>query len=238
LNLYKTKNFTSEIVDVDLKSGIVTGYFAGFGNVDSGGDMIVKGALKKTILERGPEGKNAILHLLQHDTEKVLGKPSLLQEKTKGLYFESKVITTSFGLDTLKLYAADVYNEHSIGYQVINYKKILKENGEIDFYKLLELKLYEGSTVAFGMNSETPFLGLKGLTQEDTITNINNRMDKLIKGLKVGDLTDETYINFEIQLKQIQRVYNDLITLKEPLQNTPEPFDSVKYMLNNLNFIG
>jgi len=63
-------------------------------------------------------------------------------------------------------------------------------------------------------------------------------MDKLIKGLKVGDLTDETYINFEIQLKQIQRVYNDLITLKEPLQNTPEPFDSVKYMLNNLNFIG
>ena len=237
MGLYKTKNFISQISDVDVKSGIVTGYFAGFGNVDSDGDVIVKGALKKTIQERGANGKNAILHLLQHDTSKVLGKPTLLQEKVKGLYFETPIVPTTFGIDTLKLYEAGVYNEHSIGYQVINYKKILKDNGEVDYYKLLELKLYEGSTVAFGANSETPFLGLKGLTKEDTIKNVNMRMDKLVKGLKIGDLTDDTYINLEIQLKQIQQLYNELIH-SEPLKNTPEPFNGVKYLLDNLNFIG
>ena len=40
-----------ELIDADEKSGIVKGYGSIFGNVDSDGDVINKGAYKKTINE-------------------------------------------------------------------------------------------------------------------------------------------------------------------------------------------
>ncbi len=216
---YKTKSLISELADVDVKNGIVTGYYSAFNNIDHDGDMIVQGAFAKTIAERGPQGSNQILHLLQHNWQKVLGKPQLLQERDKGLYFETKIVTTTLGTDTLKLYEAEVYNEHSIGFRTMKWEKV--EEGNDWYYKLLELKLYEGSTVALGANQETPFTGFKSAEEKlSALDKTNKRFDKLIKARELRDLTDETYIQIEIELEQIKAAYNSLVKV-EPAQATP-----------------
>ena len=74
------KSFGGCVKDVDAASRIVTGYFSSFGFKDSDGDIIIPGAFKKTIKERGPSGSNRIFHLWQHRTDMVLGKPRVLKE--------------------------------------------------------------------------------------------------------------------------------------------------------------
>lgn len=232
-DIYRYKSLISEIIDVDVKSGIATGYFSNFNNVDRDNEMIVPGAFSKTIMERGPQGKNKILHLLNHNTNYPLGKPTILKEDSKGLYFETKIVPTSFGKDVLLLYEAKVYNEHSIGYRVMKWEKVTKPGQpEItDYYKLLELYLYEGSTVAFGANEDTPFTGFKSAKKEDILKELNDRMNKLFKALKVGELTDETLALIETEYKQTQQQINDLISLKgnnQPSEDTEEVIEPGK----------
>lgn len=191
------------IKDIDVKQGIITGYFAAFNNIDNGGDMILPGAFKKSIQERGKDGKDLIFHLLQHDTEKILGKPQVLKEDNNGLYFESKIVKTSFGIDTLKLYEEGVYNQHSIGYREIK-TEVMKNEG---YQRLHEVKLFEGSTVTWGMNENTPFTGMKSIESYDFF---NKQIDKISKGLKVAGLTDETYQLLEIELEKLKTLLSDL----------------------------
>jgi len=242
VNIYRIKSFLSEISDVDVKSGIVTGYFSAFNNIDSDKDKIMPGAFTKTIKERGPSGTDEIRHLLQHDAWSVLGKPQVLVEDKKGLYFETKIVLTSYGQDTLKLYEAGVYNQHSIGYRVIEEKKVLNDQDEIEYWELKEIMLYEGSTVTFAANKETPFLGLKSREKTDVIDYINKKTEYCYKMLKVGSLTDDSVISIKLQLKQLQQLYNELISLKniEPgisTQRTNEPIDAIKYFKDNFKLI-
>mgnify|MGYP003980188557 FL=1 len=67
--IYKTSPI-GEIKDIDEKSGTVKGYGSVFGNVDSDGDIITKGAYTKTIKENGERVK----YLYQHQMDKPLGK--------------------------------------------------------------------------------------------------------------------------------------------------------------------
>ena len=55
MSYYEVKNYTFKAVDISEKDGIVSGYFSSFGNKDSDGDIIERGAFKKTIKERGPK---------------------------------------------------------------------------------------------------------------------------------------------------------------------------------------
>jgi len=91
------KNCDLSLKDIDTKKGIVMGYASAFNNIDHDGDMIAQGAFRKTISENGPEGKNLITHLYQHDYTKILGKPMTIREDEKGLYFESKIVPTQLG---------------------------------------------------------------------------------------------------------------------------------------------
>ena len=109
--IFEQKN-TGAIKDIDIKSRIVTGYLAAFGNVDSDNDIIEKGAFSKSINERF----NDIFYLQQHDWSKPLGKFKKLEEDEKGLYFEGEIINTTYGEDQLKLYEAGIVKEHSIGF--------------------------------------------------------------------------------------------------------------------------
>jgi len=223
---YQKKMFGGTLKDVDVKSGTVTGYFAGFGNVDSDGDMITPGAFKKSINERGPDGVNRIAHLLQHDTYQPLAKPHVLQEDSKGLYFESTIAGTTYGKDALLLYEAGVYNEHSVGFQTITSERM--ESGTGIYYELREVKLWEGSTVTWGANSETPFIGFKSAGKKQ----IGDRFDKLIKAIKIGTLTDETIHSIELEIRQIKA----LLT-QEPSTDTLGDDEPLKIFTSRLNIL-
>ncbi|MCP4975353.1 MAG: hypothetical protein GY931_04255, partial [Maribacter sp.] len=114
--LLQYKGFVGGVKDVDVKNRIVTGYLSAFGNKDFDGDIVVKGAFARTIKARGPKGTNQILFLNQHKWDQPHGPFSVLEEDSKGLYFESNSLPdTTYSSDSLKLYEAGIIKEHSHG---------------------------------------------------------------------------------------------------------------------------
>jgi uncharacterized protein len=196
------KNISQGIIeDVDDVKGVVTGYFSAFNNIDSDGDVIVSGAYKKTVAENGPNGKNRIMHLLQHNPLMPLAKPMELIEDGKGLRFVSKITETSYGKDVIKLYTEGVFNEHSVGFEII------KSDNKAGYREIREIKLWEGSTVTWGANPNTPIESMKSWDKPKS----EEMLSKFCNILRNGDLTDESMIQLEIGLKQLQ---NHLVELE------------------------
>jgi HK97 family phage prohead protease len=205
-----------EIKDVDVEKRIITGYASKVGNIDLVGDMIMPGAFTKTINERGPMGKNEIWFLHNHSTDSPLGKPSVLKEDNYGLYFESKIVDTEIGSDILKLYNEGLINQHSIGFSTIKQNKVDATAGNPGYYQIQEVKLYEFSSVLWGANPDTPFMGVKSLDAQG----LQDRFDKLYKQLKSGNLKDETYELLEIEYNFIKSEIFKLIDQEQKSEDT------------------
>lgn len=219
--LYKDVSGEEVVKDVDTVKGIVTGYFSIFGNKDSDGDIIIPGAYRKTLKENGPASeKPRILHLFMHDSMKPLSKPYILKEDKKGLYFESKISDTSLGKDVLQLYLDKVLSEHSIGYQVV--KREVDEAHEEQ--KLLELKLWEGSTVSWGANMEALVETVKGEGKESKSWELLiSKLDALNTAMK-SSYTDDTARQIEISFNQLKQLIVSLLTQKpDPTPVKEEP---------------
>ena len=204
----------------DVSKGIVTGYFASFGNKDSDGDIIVKGAFAKTIGDNGPQSQRPrIKHLLNHDVTKPVGKLVVLQEDAKGLYYESEIGSHSLGKDFIKMVESGLITEHSIGYRTI------KEDRKADANYMVEILLMEGSGLTgWGANQETPLTGMKGLN----IEGMNTRIKALDKFCRNSSATDETIELLLIEIKQLQQYIIDH-KATEPVKTTlPDEEKDVK----------
>jgi HK97 family phage prohead protease len=196
---------------------IVKGYLSSFDTLDSDMDIIRKGAFAKSLKERGVDAANnrRIAHLRNHDWEHQIGKFLELGEDSKGLYFVSKLGTSTKGEDALRDYDEGILREHSIGFNYVKGKIEKVEDSNGDYYEIKEVKLWEGSGVTFGANEFTPTLEVsKSIEDSDYLANLNNDMNVLVKALKNGKGTDERLENIEFKLKQIQQKYNSLIELK------------------------
>lgn len=201
------KSLSNSIKDVDTSQGIVTGYFSAFGNIDDGMDMVVKGAFSESIKSWGVKGSDRIKHLWQHDGNKPIGKITLLKEDDYGLYFESKLSKTQLGQDALIQYQEGILKEHSIGYSVIQEEKKLDGKGNLSHYELQKVKLWEGSTVTWGMNEMALVNEVKSIEQ------FNNYLDQLERKSKLGNLSDDELNQTEKMLKRLK----ELVKLKEEL---------------------
>jgi len=212
-----------QIKDIDGRQGIITGYFAMFDSVDSDGDVIRKGAFTKTVRELGPtSAKPRIKHLLNHDPSQPLGVIYELNEDNVGLYYESKLGTHALGTDFVKMVDSGLILENSFGYQTKKYNQLKPWNewkeGEAA-RELLELKVFEGSNLtAWGANWRTHNSGIKSAQYIDQM---GKRIDLLIKALRDGTFTDETFDLLEIELKQLQQSFIDL-SKTEPPESTQE----------------
>jgi len=227
------KSLQESVKDVDTKGRTVTGYFSAFDNIDSDGDVIVPGAFERTIREQGPKSKNRIFHLFQHNAWKPLGKPKVLKEDGKGLYFETPFPDTTLANDTLKLYKAGIYNEHSIGYEVVNSDTETRNGQEVNVLK--EIRLYEGSTVTWGANAQTPMETIK--SQFEDKDSMEDEISKIQKFLRNGDVTDETFELLEYKLEQIKLAL-PREEQEEKQVGTPdivEPFDQFETKLKLQN---
>jgi HK97 family phage prohead protease len=192
-NLLELKQGIGSVKDVDRSKRIVTGYLTHFGDIDSHNDIIDPRATHKTVNERMTE----ILFLNQHRWDQPHGFFGRLNPDEKGLYFESKKLpNTTYSNDAIELYDAGIISDHSIGFIPVKYD-IDEETG---VRTLKEIKLYEGSNVTVGANRNTPFLGFKSMTIEQ----LNDQTKRMVKMLRTGTLTDETFVQLEIGLKQIQ----------------------------------
>jgi len=173
--LFTTKNGGS-IKSIDADKRLVCGYYASFNTVDSDGDVFQPGCFAKTIVEN----RARIKHLLQHDIQLPIGVPQTLVEDDKGLYFETYISDTTLGNETLQLYIDGVYTEHSVGFETINQKAdadglyppiVSQYNSSVERPAniITEVKLWEGSTVTWGANENTPFMGVKDDTSLELV---------------------------------------------------------------------
>lgn len=151
------KSFKFELESAD-ESGEFSGYAAVFGNKDSGGDIIEKGAFSKTIRE--DFGRIKILS--QHtDCELPIGKPLELREDDKGLFIRGKISDTAKGRDIQTLMKDGVLNELSIGYDVVEFDY----DSEQGVRRLKEIKLWEVSIVTWAMNDQAKIDEVKSLVE-------------------------------------------------------------------------
>lgn len=203
------KSNYGEVKDVDTKSRIITGILANW-NKDNHNDIIEKGAFRKTLMERGSQ----VLFLDQHSWNKPHGFFAELEEMDAGLRFVSNPLpNTTFSNDALELYSRGILKEHSIGFETV--KSIYNQETHIRTIK--EIKLWEGSNVTLGANPSTPFTGFKAMGGKE----INDMTKNIMDCLKVGTLTDETFLRLEIALKQLQT--ESYRRGKEDALNQPEP---------------
>ncbi|MCA1806624.1 MAG: HK97 family phage prohead protease [Actinobacteria bacterium] len=167
------KNATGGIADVDKKKNTVIGYAAHFGNKDSHGDIINKGAFKRTLQHNSKRVKT----LMHHDPVMIIGRPETMSEDDKGLYTETKVSDTAYGRDLLTLIEDGVMDEMSIGYITVQEK--YDEEARVNF--LNEVKLVEYSFVALASNEDARVQGLKSVTSPDQVMESMKRMEKSLR---------------------------------------------------------
>lgn len=237
------------VKDVDTVGRTVTGFYNTFNYLDSDGDVLLMGSAKKTIKERGPISSAVakIKHALFHDLTQLPGKIVTLQEAEKdgisGIYFETKMTDTTIGNDTLKNYLEGIYDNHSIGFnymqvemverdakgwkavidKLVNPEDALKRNW---IYIVKEINMYEGSTVAFGANKLTPYMGVKSANKDAYKLALVSRLDKLTHALKNGTQSDEMMADFEIQVLQIKQAIAELIEDLPIVKHTERPGES------------
>lgn len=219
-----------ELKDADEKTGIVTGYASIFGNEDSDKDIVMPGAFSKTLSERGPEStKPRIKHLWQHDSWQPIAIPKVLKEDERGLYFESQFGKDQFSQDKLQQHIDGIITEMSIGYNIIKAEENFDPDGKYLNQRLIELKLWEYSSVTWGANSLTEIISAKG-EKSDILLNLTRRLEALNKGLKNGKYTDESCELFEAEICKIASIIQSL-DLKEPgADPTPETIEPTKYL--------
>jgi HK97 family phage prohead protease len=217
---YQVKDIGNGVEDVDMVTRKVKAVWARIGNVDLDNDVIAPEAFTKTLQERGPIGKNFIWSLVDHkaSTKHAIGKPEQLYVEGDALIAITPIIETETGEDILKLYEANLINQHSIGFSTIK----SETNNDTGVRTIKELMLYEGSAVLWAANPETPTISLfKGMNPEQVKETLNGRLEKLLKAFKHGTFSDDTFQLLELEIKQIQTAISEITTL--PAAKAVEP---------------
>ena len=189
MDFYKTKDFKQSVSVADEKKRYVEGYFASFDTKDSDGDIIVRGAFKRTIEELGPFSAHPrIKHVMDHDMTQPLGRLVELKEDDKGLFYRSEIGSHAIAKDFWERVKSELITEHSIGYWPVRYKP------EIEANYLVELGLKEGSSLNYwAANPFTPLTAAyeKAKSKKSFLKELEKRAKKLQDYLKTATAEDE-----------------------------------------------
>ena len=211
---FKQISFESGTVD----GRTIMGYAARFGNVDQVGDVIVKGAFKKTL-----EGQGRIKTFYNHMIP--IGKPVKMYEDDKGLYTESVISRTPKGDEILELVKDGVIGEMSIAYEVIQESMDAARKIRV----LKELKLFEFGPVDFPANPEAIITGMKTLADRVSQARDISGLEPLKKELKAlldamenqppaGTDPKEIPPSVDTELKSITTALDDLTKYYDELR--------------------
>lgn len=152
--LFKSLNYKLKSVD---EKGIVQFYANSFGKKDGDGDIITKGAFKKSL----SENFNRVKHLLNH--EKSIGVPMEIVEDDFGLLVTSQLILGKQigkeAFEEYKVYAElNRSMEHSIGFKTIKNHTDKSMNANV----ITEVALFDVTTMeTWGANPATPQVSVK-----------------------------------------------------------------------------
>lgn len=207
---HKIKGFADSVKDI-TESGVVTIAIAHFDNEDRAGDIIRKGAFKKTMREQIDRVKHQIDHSMS--VNDMVGVPVKMYETDEHAVVESALaLNTTQGRNVYELYklARTVGRPMEHSFRYITMKR--NNNQNIPGEDIVELALrYEYSTVLAGCNPLTPVLDMKNA--EDRIAMVR-AVDMVLRS---GQFTDEVY-------KALETFKGTL----SPHSNEPTPLSLVK----------
>ena len=150
----------SNVKILDPALGIIEAYVSFFGNVDSYGDVVQKGAFAESIAKHFPRYPKGVW---AHDWTQPIAKTLEIKEDTQGLYVKGQLL-----LDIQKakeayiLIKEGVVTDFSFGYEVD--EAVIDES--TGFRLLKKLTIYEWSPVLVGANDRATLLRVKGDGQE------------------------------------------------------------------------
>jgi uncharacterized protein len=160
------KNLTQE--------GVIEGYGAIFGNVDSVGDRIQEGAFAKGLAQAARE-KRSIKMLWNHDPAQPIGVWDELSEDAKGLFGRGRLsMRVQKAQEVHALMQDGVIDTLSIGYRT----EESKPEGNVRL--LTKLSLYEISPVPFAANIKARVTTVKA-----------EGIEEILEKLKAGDRLTE-----------------------------------------------
>lgn len=135
--------------------GYIEGLAAGYGNLDLGGDIILPGAIAKSIA-----GRKGVPMLMFHDQKRPAGVWNSFEERPEGLFVKGKFsMSTTAGKEAHGLVKDGAIQGLSIGFQSIKDKIVNKAR------HLAEIALHEISLVTIPMNQKALITGIKAVEE-------------------------------------------------------------------------
>ena len=166
--IMKTKKLDLKIDRIGAKDNLVAGQFTGyasvFGNVDSVGDKIVKGAFAESLKDFGDGGAGIPCYWCHEtsDPEMNLGSTLEATEDEHGLF-----VKVQLDLDNPKAaYAYKLLKEQRVRQMSFAYQVTDGENKK-DCFEITGCKIFEVSIVPVGANQATSIESVKALQEED-----------------------------------------------------------------------
>jgi HK97 family phage prohead protease len=145
-------------VHAELKAdeqGVIEGYGSIFGNVDSYGDIVAKGAFSRTLGEAEKSRMPAMLW--QHNPDEPIGVWQTMREDAKGLFVRGQLADTQRGREALTLVKMGALTGLSIGYSTVKFEYDQSK----DIRTLTDVNLWEVSPVTFPANDKARISGVK-----------------------------------------------------------------------------
>lgn len=166
----QTKSFAIRVKKDDgdgLADGEFIGYASIFGNVDSYGEVVAKGAFEKTLKEWADA--DVVLPVLwghnMSDPDYNVGHVLSAVEDERGLKVHARIdMDSPKGPQVYRLLKAGRVGQMSFAFDVITASEVKDDGGGPGHLSLEELKLYEVSVVPIGANQETEILAVKSAT--------------------------------------------------------------------------
>lgn len=129
-----------------LKEREFEGYGSVFGNVDLGGDVVVRGAFKRTLAAHKKAGTMPSMFWM-HDPSQVAGTWTQMREDEKGLYVKGVLADTQLGNEIRTLLGMKAVRGLSIGFRTLD-----RDFADDGTRLLKEIELWEVSIVSLAMN--------------------------------------------------------------------------------------
>lgn len=140
-----------------LESGQFEGYGSTFGNVDLGGDVVMKGAFKDSLADYRKAGEWPQMFWM-HNPSQIPGKWLDMSEDTKGLKAVGEILPTSIGNDVQILMKAKAVRALSIGFSMDSQDDFEFRDG---VRMLHRINLWEVSPVSMPMNPKAKINSVK-----------------------------------------------------------------------------
>lgn len=207
-----------EIRDIDRSKGIVSFYFATFGNKNAHNEIILDASpFKKTVAEN----MRRIKHFRNHNSESTIGVLQEVNNDTVGMFGVSKILQTTEGRDTMIKYEAGAITEHSYGFNKIQSDTEIEPGSEV----LKEVRLWELSTLD-GWGSDE-FTAMKELRGAHNIEQIVRTLESIENILHRTSISDEGAKILEHRASKLNELVVSLRRNEQPQESTAKPKEPI-----------